>query len=442
MARAVRGIKFNPSHWHLEVDKRRLYIMKVKIAIIGSHDFCQRTEQLVADRQDIELYWYRYDEPKIAPSLLQTLKPCDAILFSGSLPYFYAKELLIDFSIPVLYLEQDETAIAVTLLHISANEQLDLNRISIDVREKSLIDNILKDLNQELELPFVHALNDDDTIQDIVAYHKLLSSQGKIDMSITSVHAVYEQLQQQKIPAYKMIDPESSILRTIETAKQQAILQKSNAAQIAIGLIKWIPQTKDLETSIVKMAAILKAQWNEQNGEYTLFTTMGNIEFSLRNEEFLSLFQTFANEAKMAFGCGDTIVDATENARFALNLIHESDAHSFYMLDTNKKLHGPFPQSNTAIAMKITEPVFVVMANKTKLSPANISKLLLFSQSRHAKQFTATDLALHLNVTRRTAERTLKKLVEFNYITIVGEEMTYRQGRPRALYEFNFPTFQ
>lgn len=157
------------------------------------------------------------------------------------------------------------------------------------------------------------------------------------------------------------------------------------------------------------MAALMKAQWNEQHEGYTLYTTMGNIEFSLRNNEFLSLFQTFATKAKLAFGCGETIVDATENARFALNLIHESDSQSFYMLDANKKLHGPFPQSNTAIAMKINEPVLVEMADKTKLSPANISKLLLFSQSRHAKQFTATDLALHLNVTRRTAERTLKR---------------------------------
>ena len=415
--------------------------MKIKIAIIGSHDFCRRTEQLIADLKDIELHWYHYNEPKEAPSLLQTLKPCDAILFSGSLPYFYAKELLIDFSIPALYLKQDETAIAITLLHISAKEQLDLNRISIDVREKSLIDNVLTDLNQVLELPFVHALDDEITIHDMVSYHQLLSIQGKTDMAITSVHAVYEQLRQQQIPAYKMIDPVSSILRSIETAKQIALLQKSNAAQIAVGLVKRIPQSIDLGTSIEKMASIMKAQWNEQNGEYTLYTTMGNIEFSLRNNEFLSLFQTFSNVAKLAFGCGETIVDATENARFALNLIHESDAHSFYMLDGNKKLHGPFPQSSAAISMKISDPVLMEMSDKTKLSPANISKLLLFSQSRHSKQFTATDLSLHLSVTRRTAERTLKKLVEFNYITVVGEEMTYRQGRPRALYEFNFPTF-
>ncbi|WP_203247087.1 hypothetical protein [Sporosarcina beigongshangi] len=414
--------------------------MKIKIAIIGSHDFCKKIELLVANRQDIEFHWYEYSEPKAAPSLLQSLKPCDAILFSGSLPYLYAKERLVDFSIPVLYLKQDETAIAITLLHIIAKEHVDLHRISIDVREKSLIDNVLNDLNEVLELPFIHTLNDDDKLQDIVTYHKLLSMEGKTDIAITSVHAVYEQLQQQQIVAYKMMDSESTILRTIETARQQAILQKSNASQIAVGLIKVIPRPHNLKTSIEKMATIMKAQLNEHNGEYKLFTTMGNIEFSLKNNEFLKLFQSFDKEAKMAFGCGETIVDATENARFALNLIHESDAHSFYILDANKKLHGPFPQTNTAISMKINEPVLVEMADKTKLSPANISKLLQFSQSRHAKQFTATDLALHLNVTRRTAERTLKKMVEFNYITIVGEEMTYRQGRPRALYEFNFPT--
>lgn len=92
--------------------------------------------------------------------------------------------------------------------------------------------------------------------------------------------------------------------------------------------------------------------------------------------------------------------------------------------------------------MKINEPALVAMAEQTKLSPAAISKLIRFSQSRQSKQFTANDLASHLQVTRRTAERTLKRLMEFSYVKIVGEEMTYRQGRPRALYEFNFPAYQ
>lgn len=81
------------------------------------------------------------------------------------------------------------------------------------------------------------------------------------------------------------------------------------------------------------------------------------------------------------------------------------------------------------------------MAKETKLSPLNISKIMAFSKARQSLQFTAHDLSEHLQVTRRTTERILKKLVEHNYAKIVGEEMTYQQGRPRSLYELNFSTY-
>ena len=97
--------------------------MKIKIAVIGSTDFCRRAEQLVSKRNDIELNWYRYAEPSEAPRLLQTLKPCDALLFSGSLPYLYSKELLDALPIPAIYLQQDETAVAITLLQLTAHNQ-------------------------------------------------------------------------------------------------------------------------------------------------------------------------------------------------------------------------------------------------------------------------------------------------------------------------------
>ena len=415
--------------------------MKVKIAIIGSKDFCHRIEKLVINRHDIELIPYQYDEPKETARLINTLKPSDAILFSGSLPYLYAKNELESVTIPVLYMKQDETAVAITLLHLATQKYLDLNRISIDIRDMAHINHVINDLNHMITLPFVHLLQDDEGIDNITSFHKQLSLLGKTDMAITSVHAVYEQLKQQNIPAIKMIDPESTLLQNIELAKQQAILHKSDFAQVAVGVVKNTNTNHNLKPFVNQMASIMQARWNEHLTEYTIYTTMGNIEFALKNKAFLTLFQTADNGTEMAFGCGETIVDATENAHLALEFIQKNDSRSFYLLDSNKKMHGPFPQSSGTVEMKVNEPSLVEMATKTKLSPANISKLVMFNQSRHSKQFTAHDLALYLSVTRRTAERTLKTLVEFNYATSVGEEMAYRQGRPRALYAFNFTSF-
>ena len=415
--------------------------MKIKIAIIGSNDFCRRIEKLVINRHDIELNSYQYEEPKETARLIHSLKPCDAILFSGSLPYLYAENELENITIPVLYMKQDETAVAITLLHLATQKHLDLNRISIDIREITHINHVFNDLNQMITLSLVHLLHDDEGIDKITSFHKHLSLLGKTDMAITSVHAVYEQLVQQNIPAIKMIDPESTLLQNIERAKQQAILHKSNSSQIAVGIIKNTNANHNLEHFVDQLAFIMQARWNEQQSEYTIYTTTGNIEFALKNKAFLTFFQTVDEGTTMGFGCGETIIDATENAQLALEFIQKNDRQIFYLLDSNKKMHGPFPQSSSTVEMKLNDPALVEMAEKTKLSPANISKLVLFNQYRQLKQFSAHDLALYLAVTRRTAERTLKTLVEFNYATIIGEEMTYRQGRPRALYEFNFTSY-
>ena len=58
------------------------------------------------------------------------------------------KEVLEELSIPAVYLQQDETAIAITLLQLSVQNEQDLNRVSIDVREKSTIENVINDLEQ------------------------------------------------------------------------------------------------------------------------------------------------------------------------------------------------------------------------------------------------------------------------------------------------------
>ena len=44
------------------------------------------------------------------------------------------------------------------------------------------------------------------------------------------------------------------------------------------------------------------------------------------------------------------------------------------------------------------------IAKETKLSPANLSKIIQFSQSHPSLKFTAADLSEYLQVTRRSTE--------------------------------------
>ena len=81
------------------------------------------------------------------------------------------------------------------------------------------------------------------------------------------------------------------------------------------------------------------------------------------------------------------------------------------------------------------------LAKETQLSPLNISKIIAFNKGRQNTQFTAHDLSEYLQVTRRTTERILKKLVDKDYVRVAGEEMSYQQGRPRTVYILNFAIY-
>ncbi|MHC8517488.1 HTH domain-containing protein [Sporosarcina sp. ITBMC105] len=412
--------------------------MRIKIAIIGSEHFCSHVLQLVKENDDMAIECHIYDEPQEAATIIQTIKPCDAIVFSGSLPYLYAQKAVQQFAVPAIFLQQDETAISTTLLYVLANEQLPCDRISIDVTNRFYVDHVIEDVNGTIALPFIHELQEDDTIATLVSFHSKLMDEGKTAIAITSVHAVYEQLKAVGKRACMMIDPGSSIVRSLYEARQQAMLQQSTSAQIAVGIVT--APDPSMQDFIATLAQQLHAHWHESAGEYTLFTTMGNLEYSIKNPQFTALVNQLPSTVKIAFGCGESTMIAADHARLALNFNRSTDLRGFYILDAHKKLHGPFPQTEDVLDMKVDHPTLLSMADKTKLGPANISKLLAFNKSRSTNQFTANDLAIYLNVSRRTAERTIKKLIEYDYITIVGEEMTYKQGRPRAIYEFNFPT--
>ena len=56
-----------------------------------------------------------------------------------------------------------------------------------------------------------------------------------------------------------MIDPESTILSSIERQNSKPLLQKSNSAQIAVGHRQSeYPRPKTIETSIVEIATIMQ----------------------------------------------------------------------------------------------------------------------------------------------------------------------------------------
>ncbi|HEY9577558.1 MAG TPA: transcriptional regulator, partial [Pseudobacillus sp.] len=396
---------------------------------------------------EIEIEPYVYNQPEEATELVKHLKPCDALFFSGALPYYFSKEVHESIPIPSLYLEQDETAIAISLLSLISSKNIPMERISIDLTESSFFKNILTDIGIHRAplhvIDYADKLPNKFDINDIVHFHYSRFQLGKVDLALTSIHAVYDRLIQLGVPAQRMIDPIKSLIHGLQDAKAQAELSKSHSATIAAGYISLKQseksQKRHLEAFAHKMNATIQ-QSAEAN--FLLYSTRGDIEIVMNSDAFREFLVKWQEPVSVGFGYGFTAAEANQNAKIARSFaFHHEHESCGYILTEDKKLLGPFPRENKTQRLKNDHPELLQIAKETKLSPANLSKIIEFSKFRQSIQFTAADLSDYLQVTRRSTERILKKLVDHGFVKIVGEEMTYQQGRPRSIYELNMPIY-
>ena len=421
--------------------------MITRIAVIGSAEFINDIQAIASKVANLNIQSYIYQHPQESADLLTKLLPCDAVFFSGALPYYFSKSEREKLPIPAVYLAQDEYTISATFLSILSHMQIPLNRISIDLMDAAIIYNIAE--TTKIELSENHIIDykkmletHDFNLEKLVTFHQLLWEKKAIDLALTSVHAIYDQLVHLGIPAMRMTDPPNALLKGLEAAKTMAEYAKSQSAQVAVAYISLQTDSTEIHNDIHSLANKLHATAQQvEQQSYVIINTRGNIE-ALANEGHLQAFFTkYPTSIAIGFGYGATVKEAEENAKIALKFA-EKDFHasSGFTLTDKKELKRLLAQPNQHRLIN-DHPEIFKMAKKTKLSPANLSKIIEFAKARVAQPFSSADLAEYLQVTRRTAERMMKKLADHHYVEVVGEEMLYQQGRPRALYSLNIPIY-
>ncbi|MGG3910584.1 transcriptional regulator [Peribacillus simplex] len=419
--------------------------MNTRIAVIGSTEFIERIESITSEIAEIDFDAYIYQKPTEAGLLIKTLKPCDAVLFSGALPYYFSKKYHEHLPVPSFYLAQDEMSVASSLLSVLYHKKISPHRISIDVSQASIVTNVLADLEIEMDTSYImdyqEMLKDSFDISLITCYHQKLWKDGFIDLALTSVHSVFDQLQLIGVPAMRMVDPQSSIFKALQDIKAHTDLIKSRSSQIAVCYV--ISEEANAHELVDGLAHEIQASVQLlEDCHFILYSTRGDIESLMNRNGLNHFFAQLQKKGTIGFGYGSTIMDADRHAKIALGFAEKhSDDKCGYIFTEDKDLLGPFPQHAKQLRLKNDHPELLQVAKQTKLSPANISKIIQFSHSRQSVQFTAAELEDYLQVTRRTTERILKKLSDHGHVTIVGEEMTYSKGRPRAVYELNLPVY-
>ncbi|MBV7505454.1 hypothetical protein KW850_09325 [Bacillus sp. sid0103] len=428
--------------------------MKLRAGIIGPTDSVQLITEIANEYRDrLQPVPYIYQLPEEATNIvLNNQQVIDLWILAG--PALFNPFQKSAVKQPFFLLQLDGASLTKTLFDIGYNDQRSLERISIDTLSERDVYETYRDLGIPSDQIYVHEYTNETPLENLLAFHQKLIQDGKVDISITSLRSIYDQLSSQNITTYWVAPTRSNIRRTLSSAVQQWETIHFKQSQIAAILVKVQGMEKKADHNMVSydihrlsleiQAAILNFAESISGsfvtigiGIFVIFSTRGSLEEP--ENSVTSLLERLALIADLpsniGIGYGDTALTAEENARLALNHAQNYDSFCAFLVDNNGTIEGPLKEQETISFQYRTENKEI--SEKLKNSGITITtfnKILSVQNRMGNGSITSTQVAEWLKMTPRNARRILTGLVEEGMAEIIGDEAPSSKGRPRKIY--------
>lgn len=419
--------------------------MKIKMAVFGRVETIDRLQGYIDSFSDVEIIPFIYSETKEIIPLIDKAFMCDVYVFLESFTYLYAKDYLKKKRLPAIPVSFDEYMILTTFYRLKNKSSFD--RLSIDVCSRSHVESVIRDLHIRHVIHIYDYEQQSAHIESIIKFHETLWNEKKIDRVLTSIKEVNDNLVARGIPTTYMSLPKVNILDVIERAKAIMTLNKNTSAQIVAGFIQ--PKARErhlIEPKQINQLHLILQSFSKKtnssvlkttNGQFALFGTRDILNYLTSHFRTLPLLKEVKEvlnmEVDAGFGFGLTAKQAEKHALLALEACQESDIGSCYIVNDRQEKIGPIGVKKHVD----TSRLYQALIHKARLNNELSYNFVDFITSRNNEPFSSHDVALHYQVTKRSAERTINKLLSGDVIKIVGKEKPYAKGRPRKLFQIN-----
>ncbi|OIK09199.1 hypothetical protein BIV60_24510 [Bacillus sp. MUM 116] len=434
----------------------------VAIGVLGSNLYIEAIAEYYHLYPEITFVDYIYDSAWEIDYLIdQAGKEVDFLLFSGAIANYFGQKKINEHRLMATHVPFNEYIVSLSLFSIYFHKRISLEKISIDLPKREFLDNVLKEIHIKdqtlfvMDYPWVYHLEEEKKTFDItqfVRYHADLYQEKKTQFALTSIHAVYEELQKLSIPSIYMVQPKQSLKEGLDKAVTLTRLKKTKDSQIAVISIKATnyPANKEEQAfrlqmlqHLHEMARQLNARVSlDQHQPFLIYTNRGSMEVALKEQNLqkvLELEGKINSPLQIGIGYGHTMNEAENHATEALYFTEKQlkEKTTIFLLDEDKKLIGPLFENEKQYVLKNENRDIQSLADHLKMTAKNLNRFFDFVRLHQFRSFSAQELADYLAVSRRSAERLIKRFLEQELLTITGEEQPYDQGRPRALYNIS-----
>lgn len=421
---------------------------------------------LQEDFPQIEPVPYIYKSFIEIPDLIKDRQDrLDALLFAGRTAMAYTEKHVTP-AIPWEYPARDGSSLLQVLLQIALTKEHSIARLSIDLFDKKQWQEIRTELGMTHEDAQIFHVPDQPYEENYVdlayTFHEQNYLYKKVSCCITAYYAVQKRLTAKNIPCYFLKPTASAIRQSLNKIQLNHHLHISQQSQIAALYIQidrpneyslfnddeyqYIIDRTNVTRQIYIFAQRIKAAVVEVGvQEYLLFSTkylLENVTNNFVNIELLySVKNNTASTISLGIGYGTTAQEAKASARLGMERASSLGGDAAFIVYDRKNIVGPigYPPSQFSSEQKgKVDQKFLTIADKTEISVTTIFQLHSIIQQQGKNQFTSAELAALLNVSPRTVNRIVAKLLLHGFCFEVGKRSLNKGGRPERILQLTF----
>lgn len=379
----------------------------------------------------------------------------DYFLFSGPVPYEVAKQTIRKTD-KFFYVHLLETGFYQALLQLIVSTADEINRLSIDILDKSnVVDASLDQLQIPLRDMCIKEFDAQINYHELYEHHRKLYQEGKVDGVLTCYPEVMDLLKKDNIPAEWISTTKLATKQVIELIEQRSQVSYFKRTQIGVCMID--VDTKiyeepseqlsyDIQFATLKMNEELLSLSRAMNGSfvdigdgnYMIFSSRGEIldHLSLLNQTITRLKKSWNREIMAGIGFGDSALKAELNARKAIHKTREVKKE-ITIIDSLGEVIEVSTEQIQSLSTIFDNPYLLKKLRDRDISIQAFERVRDLIQRKRWKQFTSNDLAFELNMSNRNAQRLLHSFNDAKIVEQIGEEKVTTKGRPRKLYRMN-----
>lgn len=427
----------------------------MKIAIIGAPDSVDKIYSLLSSAySEIDFITRSTEKIDDMINFIQDIEEkVDGFYLTGIGVYSALNEKT-NIAKPVVYTKRGITGIVKSFWDFQKDNYgiLDLKdvKIGIDVVDEKDFLETLSEFNIEIKSYDLQKYNYQKSEEEYLKeYLKKIKSE-EINCIFTAFGYIYSALKEKNIPVYRVQATNVEIREEFTNLLNRIKMSKVENSKIGIEVIKLLKSDEFSNTALSQkiqfekelLAYAKEVDGNIQvsgNDEYLIFSNKGLLNNPENINTILSIIKNYSSKGliiSIGIGEGNTMFLSEKNARFALKLSMGNGNNSIFFSD-GSEVKGPLMEKREILYKNSSDKKILEVSKNTGVSTLYLEKIKSVIKKQDKNSFTSTELAEFLNISERSTNRIIKKIIENGYASVEFENSP-GAGRPRRKTQFNF----